>query len=321
MKTEKKRGLSMSGSKTKIQKEILDEVLKFYGKRREEEAERDIREEDAGIRLSPREAQQDSSGRYEPGGDFYKVLSKLVGKYDPDQMVIHRSPEKKAIPITQDLDKKADLSQKLERTEKHEEKTGQTSSATRFLDDEMLSHRGKEDEKKSFLGFLERRPDLSQEPQRGITKISQPSVFERLTRAHVEEDFKETEHVNQNLSKKPDYSKEMEKVEKKEEVLDKTTSYIQPSIFQRIALAREEELKHSKQDLNKVPDVSQELEKNERQEEKMVETGELDKPAIFQKLFRRIKRIFVRARKKLMIFANKNLRATKNPYFMHGLGT
>lgn len=310
----------MSGSKTKIQKEILDEVLKFYGKRREEEAERDIRE-DAGSRLSSREAQQDSSGRYEPGGDFYKVLSKLVGKYDPDQMVIHRSPEKKAIPITQDLDKKSDLSQKLERTEKHEEKTGQTSSATRFLDDKMLSHRGKEDEKKSFLGFLERRPDLSQEPQRdmrarekgkneGITKSSQPSVFERLSRANVEEEFKETEHVDQNLSKKPDYSKEMEKVEKKEEELDKTTSYIQPSIFQRIALAREEEeLKHSTQDLNKEPDVSQSLEKNERQEEKMVETGELDKPSIFQKLCRRIKRVFVRAQKKLMIFVNKNLRA------------
>ena len=313
----------MSGSKTKIQKEILDEVLKFYEKRREDETEREIREEDSGSRLSSKEAQQDSSGRYEPEGDFYKVLQKLFGKYDPDQMVIHRSPEKKAIPITQDLDKKSDLSQKLERTEKREEKTDQTSSGTRFLDDKMLSHRRKEDEKKSSLGFLERRPDLSQEPQRdmrtrekgkndGITKSSQPSVFERVSRAHMEEDFKETEHVNQNLSKKPDYSKAMEKVEIKEEELDKTTSYIQPSIFQRLAHALEEdELKQSTQDLNKEPDVSQELEKKERQEEKMVETGELDKPSIFQKLCRRIKRVFVRAQKKLMIFANKTLRAKR----------
>lgn len=244
--------MSSSRGKTKIQKEILDQVLNLFEKRRQDPARDEQLSDAARKRSYARETQQKSGGKYEPSTNFYKVFSTLVGEQTHAQKIVPQSKEDKAENVTRGLKKKPDVSQELKKTKKEEEKLEKTNRPVQLSFFERLSPRTKdEDETEHVLREFDKKPDLSREKQKTekqeekpekANRSTQPSVFEMMSRRRKEGD--ETEHVTQDLNKKPDFSQEQKKTERQGEKIAETDRSAQLSVFERLSRKRKEE-KHS----------------------------------------------------------------------------
>ena len=238
--------MSSSRDKTKIQKEILDPVLNFFEKEREDAA-REKQRDDARKRPYSREAQRKPEGKYEPSTNFYNVFSKLVGEQLPAQKIDQQSKEDETEQVTRrrDPEKKPDVSQELEKTKKDEEKKTDSSAPPSIF--ERLSPRTKdEDETEQVLWEHDKKPDLSPEKQKTgiqeerLEKTDSPlqsSLFEMFSRRGKEGD--ETEQITQDLDKTPDVSQELEKPVKQVEKLE-TDSSAPPSVFELLSRRKKE---------------------------------------------------------------------------------
>lgn len=187
--------MSSSRDKTKIQKEILDQVLSLYEKRQEDATREETLKDAARRRPSPQKPQEKPRG-YEPSPNFYEVFSKLVGEQTPPQEIVHQSKENEIKPVTLSLDKEIDVSQEMQKTEKQEkrlEKTHRTGQPSIF---ERLYRRSRDDDEVEDVTRVLEKPDVSKELKKSekqgeelkeTNKSTQISVFERLSRRKKEE--------------------------------------------------------------------------------------------------------------------------------------